>query len=231
MTITRAQLRTRSLQLADAVSSPRWDATAAGEVDQHMGMVHAKEWRRILNANPYYRVAQRTVTLDSQGRILASALSDLSTPDTAQRFYRILTFSVSNVVLKEISAKDGFMSTQTTDASGVGYGFYFRQDVYFYAPGRPNETANIWVNHIPTRPDNLSNDGIAVEFIDDYEDIMAYELASVLLSKGAAESDATASCKALAEDLRRDMLQDLTRTSINPLVLGFPDTSREWGGG
>lgn len=233
MSIIRSSLRTRILQLADAVNSPRWDPTAGagGEVDQHMGIVHSREWRRILNANPYHRVSSRTVTTDTLGRVSVASLSDTSVLDSAERFYKILLFTVANTVLKESPAKDGFLSTISNDqVSGLGFGFYFRNGDYFVAPGHPNESATIWVNHLPTRADNLSTDNVSVNFPDDYEDVLAYETASILLSKGAAEMDASASMKALAEDMRRDMLQDIARTSLNPLVMQFPDLAMEWGG-
>lgn len=233
MSLTRSSLRTRALQAADAESSPRWDSVtmgALGEVDQHMGIVHAREWRRILAANPYHRVSSRAVTIDTSGRIAIADLSVPSTGDLQERFHRVLLFSVANTVLRETPAKDGFMATLTSDAAGLGYGFYFRQGDYFIAPGHVSEAATIWVNHIPTRADNLSLDSVSVIFPDDYEDILAFETAALLLSKGAAEMDAVGSLKGLAEDMRRDMLQDITRTSINPLLMQFPDTAAEWAG-
>lgn len=235
MTVTRASLRTRSLQLADAVSSARWDVTAgaAGEVDQHMGIVHSREWRRILNAQPDYRIAQRTPTSDSQGRFLISALSDLSVADQQQRFYRVRSLAINNRPYREINATDGYLAAASlTSTSSVPiFGFWFRQGDYIIVPDAPNQTATgIWVNHLPTRADNLSIDTAVVEFIDDYEDILAYEVAAILLSKGAAETDASAQLKALAEGMRTDMLQDLTRMSTKPLVMRFPDTAAEWAG-
>jgi hypothetical protein len=230
VTITLAALRTRSLQHADAVSSPRWSVALAGEVDQLIGTAHAKEWRRILNANPYQRVALRSVTLDSTGRVPIASLSDVTLPDSSERFYRILLFTAANIVLKEVPGKDAFTSLLATSVTGVGSGVYFRIGDYFQAPGYESQAASIWVNHIPTRADALSVDTKTVVFPEDYEDVLAYEAAALILSKGGAEADAAAVCKAYAEDLRRDMLQDITRTSINPLVMQYPDSASEWGG-
>lgn len=232
MSLTRSSLRTRILQLADAVSSSRWDSTttgAAGEVDQHMGIVHAREWRRILNANSYYRAAKRTPTVDSSGRI---AISDLTSGsgDSAERFYRVLLMSINDLPYREITGKDGFMATVQQVTSSPLYGVWFRQGDYLIVPDAANATnTDIWVNHLPTRADNLATDASTVVFPDDYEDILAYETAAILLSKGAAEVDAAAALKALAEDMRRDMLQDIARTSTRPLVMQFPDTAQEWG--
>lgn len=230
MSITKAGLRTRALQLADAVSSSRWDSTAStGEIDLHMGAVHIREWRRILNANPYYRVALRTPSIDSSSRILLSDLSNTSSADAHQVLYRVIEVVVDNVPLQEVPAKDGLMAT-LSNASFSG-DFYFRQGNYLVCPGHPSTTATgVFVNYTPTPANSLSGEGITIDFPDGYELVLAYELAAVILSKGAAEMDASASCKAFAEDYRRDMLQDIARTSINPLVMRFPDTAAEWAG-
>ena len=170
MSIVRSDLRTRALQLADAVSSPRWDVTAgaAGEVDQHMGVVHSREWRRILNAQPDYRIAQRTPTSDSQGRITIASLSDLSVADSQQRFYRIRSLTMNNRPYREIAATDGYLaaaSLQSTSSVPI-FGFWFRQGDYIMVPDSPSTTSTgIWVNHLPTRADNLTAENKTVEFI------------------------------------------------------------------
>lgn len=234
MSITKSGLRTRALQLADAVSSPRWDTTATtGEVDVHMGMVHVREWRRILNAQPYYRVAQRTPAIDSSGRIAISGLSDTSSPDAYQTLYRVLMVAVNNTPYKEIQAREGLLAGIQVSTGGAmpGSNFWFRQGDYIYVPSAASSTATgVWVNHIPTPANLLSGEAIAVTFPDTYEDLLAYELAAILLSKGSAEADSAATMKAFAEDIRRDMLQDLARFSIAPQVMQFSDTAAEWGG-
>lgn len=233
MSITRAELRTRVLEAADATSSGRWDNTpGTGIVDRHLGIVQLKEWRRILNACPYYRVASRTPVADASGRITFAQLSDATNPDAAQTVYRVLQVAFNNVALREVNPKDAYLA-------GVGsgnpypfqYGIWYRDDAGILVPGYANETATaIHVNHLPTRADKLTGDTVLVEFPDDYEDILVYEGAARLLSKGAAETGAAAELKALAEDDRRDMLQDLSRTQAGPWVLQFPDIAAEWGG-
>ncbi|MEO5589947.1 MAG: hypothetical protein ABIS03_10210, partial [Gemmatimonadaceae bacterium] len=65
MSVTKAQLRTSTSNIADANGSTRWSTTATtGEVDIIMGYVHAREWKRILNAAPYYRTNKVTPTSD-----------------------------------------------------------------------------------------------------------------------------------------------------------------------
>lgn len=233
MSITKSGLRTRALQLADAVSSPRWDTTATtGEVDVHMGVIHQREWRRLLNAAPFYRVARRTPAIDSSGRILISDLTS-GAADAVERFYRVLMLAVNNTPYKEITARDGLLAgiQITTGSAMPGSNIWFRQGDYIMVPDAASTTATgVWVNHIPTAANALSGEGITVPFPEGYEDLLAYELAAIILSKGAAESDSAATMKAFAEDMRRDMLQDLARFSIAPQVMQFSDTAAEWGG-
>lgn len=233
MSFTRAEFRSRVLEAADAVSSERWDTTpGTGIVDRHLGVVHKKEWRRILNACPFYRVQSYTPTADTNGRILFTQLSDTTTPDARKDFYRVLQVAFNNVALREVSPKDAYLA-------GVGsgnpypfqYGIWYRDDAGLIVPGYSNVAATaIHVNHTPTRADLLSADTAIVEFPDDYEDILVYEGAARVLAKGAAETGAAAELKALAEEDRRDMLQDLARTQGGPWVLQFPDIAAEWGG-
>lgn len=194
-----------------------------------MGNVHIREWRRLLNAAPYYRVALRTPTLDSSSRVTLASLSNTATADAQENLYRVLEVVIDNRPLREIDTRDGLMAT-LSDSHLTG-DFYFRQGSYLICPGHPSVVATgIFVNHTPTPANSLSGEGVTVEWPEGYELVLAYELAAVVLSKGAAETDAAAQCKAFAEDYRRDMLQDLARISINPQMMRFPDTPAEWAG-
>jgi hypothetical protein len=215
------------LEAADAVGSPRWDTTpGTGLVDRHLGIVHKKEWKRILNAAPFYRVQSYTPTADDAGRIPFTALSDTTTPNARKDFYRVLQVAFNNVALREVSPKDAYLA-------GVGsgnpypfqYGIWYRDDAGLIVPGYANVQATaIHVNHTPTRVDLLTEDTSTVEFPDDYEDILVYEGAARVLAKGAAETGAAAELKAMAEEDRRDMTQG------GPWVMQFPDIAAEWGG-
>jgi hypothetical protein len=231
VSITRTGLRTRALQLADAVGSTRWDTTdATGEIDVHMGVIHLREWKRILNANPYYRVAQRTPAIDSSGRIAISALTS-GTGNSVETFYRVLMLSANNVAYKEILTKEGFLAGVQTAPDSQMAGVWFRQGDYIYVPGAANTTATgVWVNHVPCAANALALAADTVVFPEGYEDLLGYELAAIILSKGAAEADAAGTMKAFAEDMRRDMLQDIARFSISPTVFQFSDTAAEWAG-
>src|SRR6185312_13634682 len=91
---TRAQLRTDVINWMDAAAaggSSHWDTTAGtGEVDRRLGMVHMQEWRRVLNAMPWYQVTQYTPVTDANGNVAFTALSSGS-GDNQQNMYRILS--------------------------------------------------------------------------------------------------------------------------------------------
>ncbi len=198
-----------------------------------MGVIHLREWKRILNASPYYRVARRTPTVDVSGRIAISTLSDTAAPDALQTFYRVLMVAINNTPYKEIIAKEGLLTgiQISTGSAMPGSNIWFRQGDYIMVPDSANTVATgVWVSHVPTAASSLSADGVTVEFPEGYEDLLAFELASIILAKGAAEADSSGTMKAFAEDMRRDMLQDLARFSIAPQTFAFSDTAAEWGG-
>lgn len=226
----KADLRQRIIDMASSTSSSiEYDTTAStGEVDLHMGIVHSKEWKRLLNANPYIRVARRTPTVDSSARILVTDLSA-----TGENFYRVLMVAINNTPYKEIISKEGLLAgiQVTTGSAMPGSNIWFRQGDYIYVPDAANAvTTGVWVNHIPTRADLLATDASAVVFPADYEDVLVYEAAATLMDKGGTHSNEGEFLRNRAETLRRDMLQDVARFSIAPQVFAFSDTASEWGG-
>lgn len=231
MSISRSALRLRALQLGDLVGSPRWDVTAgSGEVDAHMGVVHMREYRNILNAQPYYKTLKCTPTFDANGAVPLSALT-AGVGDSAVKAYRVLLVSVANIPYREMAASDVYMAQVAIQGTPNVYAVWYRDGDNLVAPDAPGLTATgVWVNTLPRRADLLASDNSLVAWPDDYEDVLAYELAGVLLTKGAAEMDASQFCLAQAERLKVEMLQDLSRTSIRPWQVKFPDTASEWAG-
>lgn len=227
MALTRAQYRQRILRDMDAVSSGRWDQTAGGEVDQKLGVVFDQNWRRILNANRYYRIAKYTPTSDADGKYAISDLSVTGT-DTDKRMYRVLAVAIDNVVYSEGEFIDNVLSL----TNQPNYRVWWRDGLYLQAiPLAASKTADgIWVNYIPTRPENLSDDSVAVDFPDGYEQILVWEAAALLLSKAGAESGAGAELRELAAELKQDMLQDISRFSTKPMKMRYEDEAGEWGG-
>lgn len=232
MSFTRAQLRTRILRRMDAVSSGRWDITAGstGEVDQIMGFIFDKEWRRILSANSFYRTNKIQPTADANGQFAISGLTT-GTGDTAKRFYRILGVVVNAQVYQEVT-KDQYLLAPDMN---IGYRLWFRDgDNISILPVEPNKVLSgldgFHVNWFPTRIDNLSADGVAVDFPDGYEEILVLETAAWLLAKGGSETDTTGEFRAMATPLRDDMLADIQRISIAPMRMKHTDYSYDWAG-
>lgn len=200
---------------------------SGGEVDQRTGIVFDREWRRILNANKYYRWGERTATTDSQGRVALTDLTSSAGTNDVERVYRVFGVMANNRVYEEVTFDDVPMGTRNNYASFV---WYRVGDYIQLLPVDASIEATIWVNHLPCRPDLLAADTDIVNFPDGYEDVVAYDTASLLLSKGGAETGAASELAALAEMLRQDMLQDFARFSTKPSRFKSDDSPGDWAG-
>jgi hypothetical protein len=236
MSFTRAQYRTRILRRMDAGSaggnSGRWDTTAGagGEVDQVMGFVYDKEYRRILNANAYYKSQIVQPVADTAGKFTITDLTT-GTGDALKRLYRINSVILNSAVYQEVDPRDYIIAP----VFNVGWKIWYRRGDFIYViPVEPSKvtsgTDGFVVSYIPQRIDNLAADGSAVDFPDGYEEIICLEAAAFLLAKGGAETQTTAEFRAMAESLRQDMLSDIARLSNRALSMKFPDFSFDWGG-
>lgn len=232
MAFTRAQYRTRVLRRLDSEAAGRWDTTAGsdGEVDQVLGLVFDREWRRILNANRFYRMQKIQPTADADGRYALSALSTGS-GDSQKRLYRILGVIINGSRYSQESIEKYMLAT----TYNTGYCVWYQDGQYVQAlPIEANKVLTspdgFVVNYIPTRIDNLSADNVSVDFPDGYEEIICLEAASLLMGKGGAELDTTAGFRALAESLRADMLSDIARLSTDPIRMQYPDNAADWAG-
>lgn len=232
MAFTRAQYRTRILRRMDATGSSRWDTTAgsAGEVDQVLGFLFDREWRRILNANPFYQTNAIQATSDTNGAYPISSLTTGS-GDTKKRFYRVIGIILNSAAYEEVTKKNYLLAPSLN----LGYRVWFRDgDNIYCLPIEQNKTMvspeAIHVNWIPERPDNLAADGSTVSFPDGYEEILCLEAAAFLLAKGGAETDTSAEFRQMAESLRQEMLADIQRFSINPMRTLYPDSPYDWAG-
>jgi hypothetical protein len=226
---TKGTLRTAVLQQADAVGSDRWDATAGGEVDQIISDCFDREWKNILNANQYYTYAQVLVNTDAvTGRVPFASLST-GTGDTLQRLYRIIAVigPTDNIVYNPATFRE--IPLGETFAANVRV-FYREGDKIFILPKQLNTPFDFRVNWIPARPGDLSTDNIAINFPNEYQNILRWEASAWMLTKGGAETPASAELRQFAQVLRDDLLNDVARFSTDQDQLSYPDSRFEWGG-
>lgn len=224
--MTRDEYITSIRHHADAESDGRWPT---GRVADAFDTAMRREWRHLLNANRFLRTATRTPTV-TNGQI---AISDLSggTGDTAQVFYRVIGVHVGTVPYQEIEAVDVLtMNTDGGNSSVWGHQTWHRNGDYLYVlPTNPSGTVNVLVNHLPPLPSALASGASEVAFPEGYEQVPALEAAAFLLSKGGTESEAALYLRSIAEEIRRDMLQDVARVSTNARQVRYSDRAEEWG--
>lgn len=222
--MTRDELIADARHVADAESDGRWPN---GTIINAADLVLRREWRHILNANRAYRIQRRTLTPTSEGLI---AISDLSSGsgDSAKVFYRVLALSRGNVVYKEIDQVDVAI-TASGNGEQWGYQTWCRAGDDLLVLPINTDSVVVLVNHFPPLPSALASGSSTVVFPVGYEQILTYEIAAMLLSKGGTETEASARLKEWAEEWRRDLLEDVKRTSTNALQIAYPDSSGEWG--
>ena len=234
MSYTRAQFRLRVQRRMDAVSATRWNETSGvtGEIDQVMGHVFRKEWKRILNANRQFRVRRAQPTTDTSGRVTFTVLGASLSSDTEKNAYRIIQVMKDGCVYKETPPEQGWMD----EINDTNVRTWFREgDKIAFLPVEVSTawtgtSDGIWVSWIPTGIEALSTDAVTVDFPDGYEEIVALESAALLLTKGGAETGVAREFKVMAEELRQDMLQDVARTSTRPQRMRYEDDPAVWAG-
>lgn len=230
MSYTKATLRTATLDMADArvgaVVSPYWDVTPGGEVDRKIGMVFDREWKRILNANRFYAFQKITVSTDVNGRIAKTALNT-GAGDSIKRFYRVIFVKQGTQPYTFSKFTDAPLGE---DLGSSPYVWYQEGSSLMFLPKAASTSFDIYVNYYPQRPDKLSGEGIAVDFPEEFEELIPMEAAAWMLTKGGTETTAAGELRAGAEDIRADMLQDVARISTTPDRMEFPDHPFDWAG-
>lgn len=231
--MNKGQIRTRVLQLADAEDSTRWDDAAGGEVDSHIGVIQDREWKRILNVNPYIRLARRQPTTTSTGYISGTDL-DSGSGDSTQRKYRVIAVVINNAVYEEMQFREWVTGSKGSNIGPTGV-WYWEGDDIFSLPKQASFALTtggdgVWVSHLPCRQENLATESSTFTFPDGYEDVVAFEAAALLLLKGGAETQAAVDLQRQAELLRQDMLQDFARRSLKAQKFQYADLSFDWGG-
>jgi hypothetical protein len=225
--VTKAQLIALTRETMDAVASDRWsDAT----ITTVLSSVYGDEWSNILNAQPYYTFAKRTVTTDANGVIDFSALSSGS-GDSQQNFYRVLSVSDGNVLYTQTRFQDVPLATTTNYLPTYPRLFYTAGQTLQILPVAASTTLYVYVNYKPTSFNQLATDASTINFPDGGELILANEAGAALLNKGGAESGAAQVLRNEAQLSRTLMLDDLRRYTIQPTMMAYPDQKYEWGGG
>jgi hypothetical protein len=227
--VNRQNLRLEVLDYADAVGSGRWDATAGATVDKRIGSVFDNIWRDILNANPYYRIGQRTPTSDSAGNYSIASLT-VGSEDTLERFYRVVGMVVDGYPIDgPVSFKD--WGPRQLIGNAVSQRVWYQNGSNLTVlPLQPLKTADaIWVNWIPQRMESLAGEDSEVDFPEGHLEVLIGFSAARLLTKAGAETDAALEIKAeLAPDYRA-LLADIARIGTNPLTIAYSDDSADWG--
>lgn len=227
MAVTKAQLIALTRETMDAVASERWsDAT----ITRVLNSVYADEWSNILNAQPYYTFAKRTVTTDSDGMIDFADLNSGS-GDNQQNFYRVLSVSDGNVLYTQTRFQDVPLATTTNYLPTYPRLYYTAGQALQILPVAASTTLYVFVNYRPTNFMDLASDSSVIDYPDANETIIANEAGARLLNKGGAESVAAKTLRDEANLQRSSMLDDLRRYTINPTMMAYPDQKYDWSGG
>lgn len=226
MSATRTQALAGVRELLDAANSSRWSDAWIKTV---LGIVHFREWKGILGANPYYRFAQRSVTTDSSGQFLYTGLNSGS-GNTAQTWNRILSITDGQNIYNQTAFRDAPLATTTNYASTYVRSWFDAGLSVQVLPVQSGLALTVSVNYTPTRIDNLALDADSIDFPDGSEVILYLEAAAILFTKGNMESDAAQTMKALADVERTALYDQIARRSIQSQHMGMPDSASEWGG-
>lgn len=225
MTMTRAQLIGMTTEMMDANNSARWTPAV---IVTALGTVSAREWSGILQANPYYRFAQRAVTTDANGQFLYTALNSGSA-DTAQNWSRILSITDGNNVYRQTDFMRVPVATATNQLGQQYELQWYDAGLNVQAlPVSSGLSLIVSVNWMPPRADQLSADTVTVDFPDGSESVLYLEAAAFLLSKGAMENNAAQTLRAMADQERQNMYSNISRRSARPIVLGYNDSAADW---
>lgn len=226
--VTRDQLVTLTREQADAVSATKWSST---EVLYQLDSAFDGEWSNILSANPYYRVANRSVTTDANGQFAESALSS-GTGDSAQNFYRLLTLTDGNYLYDQTRFQDVPLATTSGYPTPYMYDrlYYWFGTVIQILPVAASVALTATVNYKPPVPSELSGGSVTIDFPHNAHMLLAWEAAARMLSRAGNEAEGAATLARLAQQERETMLLDLQRRSINPMRMMPMDNAADWAG-
>ena len=226
-TTTRAQLIEQTREYMDAVGSTRWSDSFITTI---LAQVYDEEWSNILNAAPYYTFQQLSLTTDSNGQIPFSSLST-GGGDSQKNFYRLLSVSDGNVLYTETQFQYVPLATTTNYLPTYPRLYYTVGTTVQILPVASGTSLYLAVNYKPTALNDLSTDSAVIDYPPNSEGIIVASAAAKLLLKGGAEVGAANNFRALANEERQSMLDDLRRRTINPTRMAYPDQKYDWSGG
>lgn len=211
----------------DAESSSRWSDTTIKAI---LNSVFDAEWSNILNAAPYYTFNQQLLSTDANGQILFTSMN-AGSGDTQKNMYRILSVNDGSVLYTETNFQNVPLATTTNYLPTYPRLYYTVGQAIQLLPVSSGTSAYVAVNYKPTSLLDLASTSSTIEYPNNSYFIVVWMAAAQLLLKGGAESGAAADLKALADDERKSMLDDVRRRTINPTRMAYPDQKYEWGGG
>jgi NaMN:DMB phosphoribosyltransferase len=89
----------------------------------------------------------------------------------------------------------------------------------------------VGVNYKPTAIADLVGDASIIDYPANAHLVLVWQAAALLLLKGGTEAAAAANLKAMADDDRKSLLDDIRRMTINPTMMAYPDVKYDWSGG
>lgn len=228
MTWTKATYLSRTREWMDATGSDRWSDAFLYAL---LGLKHREEWEGILDANPTYRFAQRSLNTDANGQFQLSDLSSGS-GDTVQTAYKLIAVTDGNTIQwRETEfARVPLGTSGTMAALDFDRSYYLIGDSVQLLPSAGGQGLVVSCSLVPVAIDQLSGDSSTVDFVDGYENLIALCAAADALAKGGTETGATADLRALAQTYRQGLYASVARRTTTPTFLGFSDSSYTWGG-
>lgn len=228
MAWTKATYLARTRDWMDATDSARWSNDFLYSI---LGMVFRDEWQGMLDTNPYYRFAKRSVTTDSTGLFPLSDL-DSGGGDTAENVYKIITLTDgANTVYRETDWRQVPLALSgTEDYLSYDRQYYLIGDDVQILPQTGGQSLQVGVNWTPTPIDELASDLSVADFPTGHENLIALSAAAMALAKGGAETQSSGDLLALAKMRREALYADVARRTGNPTFMQFPDHSSVWGG-
>jgi hypothetical protein len=193
-------------------------------------MVHADEWRGILDAAPYYRTAERMVTLD-QDRTFPWASLSSGSGNAKQNVYRVLALTDTDGRDHTYTQPDRLWLLRNQAAQSTTQRLWTKNGDRVQVFGAPaGGTVYALVNWTPTPLGLLDTDSATVDWPDEWLPVLFYETAGLVLSRGGREMDEATRLIGLGDKLRQRMLASMKREAATPYVIGADDAPWEWGG-